>query len=113
MGIGPSRIRSDERRTFDQFHHQRGGGAGPFEAVDGRDVGMVQRGERPGFALETREPFSIGSHRIKKDFDRDRAREIDVGRGVDLAHASDPNQRRDFVGTESATGRQRHEAILR
>jgi hypothetical protein len=28
--------------------------------VNRRDVGMVQRREQPGFALEAREPFRIG-----------------------------------------------------
>jgi hypothetical protein len=102
-----------KRRAVDEFHHQRGRGGGSFETVDGRDVGMVQRGERPGFALEAGEPIGIGSHGVWQHFDRDRAREIDVSRCINLTHAADAKERRDLVGAEATAGRERHEAILR
>jgi hypothetical protein len=41
--------------ALDQLHHQRG----PFEAIDLRDVGMIQRGERLGFTPEPGEPIGI------------------------------------------------------
>ena len=31
-----------ERRSFDEFHHERRRTLGSFQAVDGRDVEMVQ-----------------------------------------------------------------------
>ena len=38
--------------ALDQFHHQRANTAGFFEAVDVRDIRMVQGGERLCFAVE-------------------------------------------------------------
>jgi hypothetical protein len=53
--------------ALDQFHHQ-----GPYvvsgfsrtflDAVDRRDVRMVERSEHFGFALKTREPIHVGGH---------------------------------------------------
>ena len=55
-----------QRHTLDEFHHEGCGPAGAFDAVNERDVGMIQRGQRPGFAVETREPIGISGHRIRK-----------------------------------------------
>ena len=41
-------------RPFDQFEHERRGAVRALEAVDGCDVGVVQRGEDFGFALKPR-----------------------------------------------------------
>ena len=45
--------------TLDEFHHERTYTARLFEAVDVRDVRMVQRGERLRFAREPRESIGI------------------------------------------------------
>ena len=42
--------------TFDQFHHERRSAAAFFEAVDVRDVGMIQGSEHFRLALKPREP---------------------------------------------------------
>ena len=49
-----------ERLALDQLEHQRAHLALLLEAVDLRDVGMVQRGENPRFALEAGEPLGVG-----------------------------------------------------
>ena len=49
--------------TLDQLHHERADAAALFEAVDVRDVRMVQRGEDLGFALEAREALGVGGER--------------------------------------------------
>ena len=43
-----------ERRSLDQFHDQPANAVGLFQAVDLRDVRMVQRSKSFGFTLETR-----------------------------------------------------------
>ena len=59
-GIGPLRDAIGERRPLDQLHHERDARRRDlFEAVDLRDVRMVQRGEDFGFALEPRQPIGI------------------------------------------------------
>ena len=45
--------------ALDQFHHERGDAAAFFEAVDGGDVRMVERGEHLGFALKSRQPVVV------------------------------------------------------
>ena len=55
----PVRDPIGERRAFDQLHHQRAHAVGVFEAVDVRDVRMVQRREHLRFALEAREALGI------------------------------------------------------
>ena len=60
-GIGPRAMRCDEILALDQFHHERVHAARLFEAVDLRDVRMVQRGERLRLALEPRQPLGIAA----------------------------------------------------
>ena len=48
-----------QRRPFDQFHDERLGAVDVFEAVDVRDVGVIERGECPRFAFEAREAVGI------------------------------------------------------
>ena len=45
---------------------------------------MVQRREKLGFPLESRESFLVFRERLRKDFDRDVAVELRVTRAVDL-----------------------------
>ena len=52
-------MRSRQILALDQLHHQRADAVGFLEAVDVRDVRMVERGERLRFALEPRQPLGI------------------------------------------------------
>ena len=45
-----------ERRSFDQLHHQRGRGTGSLQAIDRRDVRMIERAENFRLTLEARQP---------------------------------------------------------
>ena len=58
-GSGPVRDAIGERRPFDQLHHQRADAAGFLEAVDLRDVRVIERREHLRFALEPREAIGI------------------------------------------------------
>ena len=44
---------------FDVFQNEGGGVAAFFQAVDLRDVRMVERGQHLGFALEARQPLGV------------------------------------------------------
>ena len=48
---------------LDEFHHEGLSTVGLFQAVDGGDVGMVQRCEDFGFALEAGNPVGIAIQR--------------------------------------------------
>ena len=52
-----------DREPLDQFHDERGGAAASFEAVDGRDVRVVQGRERLGFPVKASQAVSVCRHR--------------------------------------------------
>ena len=58
-GIGAVRDAVGEVGALDQFHHERVDAVRSLQAVDVRDVRMIERGEDFRFALEAREPFGI------------------------------------------------------
>ncbi len=68
-GDRPLRDAVSERRSFHQLHHERLHAVGFFEAVDRSDVGMVQRGEHFGFALEPRQAIHIGGDGLGQHFE--------------------------------------------
>ena len=86
-----------QRRPLDQFHHQADAIGAPLEAVNLRDVRVIQR----------REDFGFG-----QNFDGNRAFQTGVGRPVDLAHSTSANERADFVGAKPSAGQQRHSAAF-
>ena len=79
--------------------------AGLLDAVDLRDVRMVQRGERP--ALRARSAPAARDRAAKsrrQDLDRDVAIEPRVARAIDLAHSAGAEQRDDVVEAEAGAG---------
>ena len=56
-----------QRLPLDQFHHQRTPVIRLFEPVYGGDIGMIERGEDLGFALEASHAFGVGSKRFRQD----------------------------------------------
>ena len=64
-GSGPSRDAVGQRRPLDELHHERARAATLFEAVDLRDVRVIERGQELGFALETREPVRVAREAIR------------------------------------------------
>ena len=47
--------------ALDEFHHEGRDAVGVFQAVNGRDVRMIQRGEDFRFALESGDPFRVSA----------------------------------------------------
>ena len=77
--------------------------SGILEAVDVRDVRMIQRREHLRFALEAREPIRIAREHVGQDFDRDVAIEASCrGARYDLAHAAGADGRDDLVQGRAA-----------
>ena len=54
---GPALMRLASVSAVNQFHHQRVSGF--FDAIDLGDIGVIQRGQHFGFALEAGQPFGI------------------------------------------------------
>ncbi len=65
---------------------------------------MIQRGERPRFALESRDALGIGGEQLGEDLDRDVAIEPCVSGSVDLPHAAGPEGGEDLVRAEADAG---------
>jgi hypothetical protein len=62
--------------AFDQLHDERDGAARLFQAVNLRDVRMVERGEHFGFPLKTGQPFRIAGDVAGEDLERDLALQL-------------------------------------
>jgi hypothetical protein len=100
---GAPRESVGERRPFHQFEDERLDPVGFFNSIDSCDVRMVQRGEQLGLALKAQEAIRVICPRPKKDFDSNLSLQARVARTVDLAHAADPNRRKNFIGPEAST----------
>src|ERR1700681_4939298 len=66
------------------------------------DVGVVQRGNRMGFAGKALGELRGGN------FDRDVAIQAWIARPIYLTHATCTDRRKDLVGPQTSSGRQRH-----
>ena len=75
-----------------------------LEAVDLRDVRMIERREHLRFALEPRQPIGIGRERVRQDLDRDVAIQLRVAGAIHLAHAAAPQERLDLADAEPCAG---------
>jgi hypothetical protein len=78
--------------ALDELHDQRAPGARIFNAVDLRDVRMVEGGECLRFAFETHQTIRIARERLRQNLERDIAIELRVARAIDLAHATRAEQ---------------------
>ena len=59
-----------ECRSVDEFEHERAGVVALLDAVNLRDVGMVERRQDVCFTLETCETIRIVCKRVRQDFQR-------------------------------------------
>ena len=99
-----------ERRSLDHLHGEEVRRLGLLEAIDGRDVGMVERRQHPRLTLEASQPFGVGADVLRQRLDRDVAPELDVARAIHHAHPSRTQGREDLVGSDAIARLQRHEA---
>ena len=76
--------------------------------MDARDIRMVERGEKFGLALKASDAIGVCREGVRKDLERDIARETDVGGPIDLAHAPLAEQGHDFISAEAAARGERH-----
>ena len=60
-----------QRLPFHELHDQSANAVGLFEAVNDRDVRMIQGRKASGFAFESRQPLRILRKRIGKNLDGD------------------------------------------
>ena len=99
---GPTRDTLREIVALDEFHHQRADASAVFQAIDVRDVRMVERGEDLRFALEPGEAIGIVGEGIRQHLHRDVAIELGVARAIHLAHAAFADLRGDLIRAKAS-----------
>ena len=89
-----------QRFSRDKLHDQELPTGGFLDAVNGCDVGMIQRCQNARFALETFCSFGVMGERIRKQLDRNTTAQPGVGCLIHLAHAACSQVAGDFVMCE-------------
>ena len=74
-----------------------------LEAVERRDVRVVERGEHARLALEARQALGVLRHLVEQELDRHLAAEPGVAGAVHRAHAALAERRHDLVGAQSGS----------
>jgi hypothetical protein len=74
---------------LDQLHDQCTDAVGFFEAVDVRDVGMVERRQGLGFAGEPRHAIEIAGERLGQNLQGHVAIQLRVACAIHFAHSAD------------------------
>ena len=97
-----------QRLALDQLEHERVRALALFEAVDGRDLRMIQGRQELRFALEPGEVRRVGSQAVAEDLDRDAAVELGVAPAIHLAHGAGAERGVDLVSAEPTTRAKRH-----
>ena len=107
-GIGPFAMRSASVGPSTSSITSASVSVRLLEAVDVRDVRMVQGGEDFGFALESGQALGVGADGLGQDLDGDLALEVGVGGAIDLAHSAGAEGGDDFIRAEARAGSQSH-----
>ena len=101
-------MRSRQIVALDQLHHQRANTARFFEAVNVRDIRMVQGRERLGFAGEPGQSVGVAGECVWQDFEGDVTIQLRVARAVDHPHPALADLRDDFIDAEAGAGCESH-----
>ena len=93
-----------QRLALEMRHDQVVRAIDAADVVDAADVGMVQRGDGAGLALEPGPQIGIASNLTRQDLDGDRSIEACVAGSVDLAHAAGSEGGDDLIRAEPGAG---------
>jgi hypothetical protein len=88
-----------ERRPLDELHREKRNPFRLFDRVNRDNVGMVQRGDREGLALE---PAAVLRIVASKYLEGDIPLQAGIVGAVDLAHSSAAEQGNNLIGAEGA-----------
>ena len=89
-----------EGLAFQVLQHQEGDAVLRTNIVKSADVGMIQRRNRAGFALEALPGLGILREMRRENLDRNRAVQPPIERAIDLAHAARTQRTLDFIRPE-------------
>ena len=79
-----------------------------LDAVDLRDVRMIERGKRPCFSFEAGQPIRVGGEKFWEDFQGDVTLWLRIARPVNFAHPPHAYDRDDFVEADSGARGEAH-----
>ena len=102
-----------ERGTFDELEHERRDTGALLDAVDGADVGMIERGQQLRLALEPRETIGGVYPGALQHLERDLTLEARVACAVDLTHSARAERGKRLVRSEPGSRGQSHRWYLR
>ncbi len=102
----------EERRALSHLHDQGPRPARILDAVDGGDVGVVERGQESSLTLEAGHSPRTRSHVVGQHLERDLAPQARVSRPVHLSHPALAERANDFVAPKTRAGRQHPEDRL-
>src|SRR5262249_2669262 len=97
-----------QRVALDELDHERGRSGRLFQAVDLRDVRMVERRERLRLALEAHHAIAVARKRLEQDLQGNVTMERRVACTIDLTHSAFAQFGEDFECAEARTRGQRH-----
>src|SRR5579863_6294556 len=97
-----------ERWALNQFHHQRADAGGVFQAVDCRNVRVIERSEYLRFAVEARHALCVSCEGFGQNFQGYVTPQLGIARAVDFSHSAHAERRENFVGSEPGSGNERH-----
>ncbi len=92
-----------QRLALDQLHDDAPRPGGFFDAVNVRDVRMIQRRQHLSLTAEPRQAFAVGSERRRQQLDRDATAKLGVGCLIDFTHAAGSQVARDLVMCDSGS----------
>ena len=96
-----------ERWALHQFKDQ----SRAFQAVNRRDIRMIERGDQFCFALEASQTVRIASDAVGQNLQRNLPLQAAITGPVDFAHAPRAKRRQHFVGSNEVSGSQ-HVSIV-
>ena len=93
-----------QRLPLDQLHDQEMLAPRFLQAVERGDVGMIERRQDFGLALETRDAIGVSSEDVEDHLHGDLAAQPRIARAIHLAHTSGAEYREDLVRAEPCAG---------
>jgi hypothetical protein len=90
----------------DELHDEGARAPALFDAINRRDVGVIEGGQRLRLTREARHAIRVGGKHVGQDVDGDVAVQPRVPRPVHLAHTALPDGRDDLLHTDKNAARQ-------
>src|SRR5262245_32264916 len=99
-----------QRFTFNELHHDAAHVTGFADAVNVRDVRVIQSRENLSFALKSGKPVSVGGEDFRQNFERYVPAELRVARTIHFTHTARADGRDDLVMIQTHSRYERHRA---